>query len=223
MLRTLAQNWDLKVMAVLIAGSLWLFVVSTAKSQVALAAPVEYVGLGDDLVLVGPHRDDVKVELQAARWITARLDPASVRVRVNLGGVREGETVVQLAPDQVQAPPGVTVTRVAPAQLRLAVAPATRQKVRVAAAIQGSPAPGYVVRRVSVEPPAVEIKGPRATVKGGDVVATAPVDVSGRRASVTRTVALALPEAVYPITERTVNVVVDIRAEDEMRERGSKR
>jgi YbbR domain-containing protein len=48
-------------------------------------------------------------------------------------------------------------------------------------------------------------------------VDTLPVDVSGRREAVTRTVGLVLPESIYPVDRRTVEVTVDIRPEETMR------
>jgi hypothetical protein len=42
-------------------------------------------------------------------------------------------------------------------------------------------------------------------------VATAPLNITGLRQSVTRTVGLLLPDSVYPTTQRTVQVTVEIR------------
>jgi hypothetical protein len=42
---------------------------------------------------------------------------------VSLAGVRPGEVVVRLVPDQVTAPSGVTVLRVSPSRLRLTLEP----------------------------------------------------------------------------------------------------
>jgi len=70
---------------------------------------------------------------------------------------------------------------------------------------------------VVVEPATVQIKGPRTTIELRTAVDTLPVDVSGRREAVTRTVGLALPESVYPVDRRTVEVTVDIRPEETTR------
>src|SRR3989442_8584532 len=115
MVRRLLANWELKLLSVVIAFALWLVVVGGGKSQLAVAAVVEYTGLDGDLVLVGRPRDTVDVELEAARWAVTRLTPGAVRVRANLSGMREGENVVALSPDLVQTPPGVAVRRSPPA------------------------------------------------------------------------------------------------------------
>src|SRR5438445_669642 len=122
MVRRLLANWELKLLSVVIAFALWLVVVGGGKSQLAVAAVVEYTGLDGDLVLVGRPRDTVDVELEAARWAVTRLTPGAVRVRASLSGMREGENVVALSPDLVQTPPGVVVRRVTPARLQVRLA-----------------------------------------------------------------------------------------------------
>src|SRR5438445_506525 len=61
MVRRLLANWELKLLSVVIAFALWLVVVGGGKSQLAVAAVVEYTGLDGDLVLVGRPRDTVDV------------------------------------------------------------------------------------------------------------------------------------------------------------------
>ena len=78
MVRRLLANWELKLLSVVIAFALWLVVVGGGKSQLAVAAVVEYTGLDGDLVLVGRPRDTVDVEVEAARWAVTRLTPGAV-------------------------------------------------------------------------------------------------------------------------------------------------
>src|SRR5256886_11204766 len=101
MVRRLLANWELMLLSVVTAFALWLVVAGGGKSQLAVAAVVEYTGLDGDLVLVGRPRDTVDVELEAARWAVTRLTPGAVRVRASLSGMREGENVVALSPDQI--------------------------------------------------------------------------------------------------------------------------
>ena len=214
MLAVLRRNWQLKLGAVLVAFALWLFVGSRDKSQVSVAAAVEYVGLEGDRVLVGKPQDIVDVQLEAPRWAMTRITPDNVRVRVDLARVGDGESVVPLSPAHVEAPPGAAVTGLSPAWLRVAVTSALVKSVRVVPQIQGSPAPGHVVARVVADPPVVEVKGPRPSLERRSAIPTAPVDVSGSRESVTQPVGLLLPDSIYPTRDRTVQVTVDIRAEE---------
>src|SRR2546425_4436809 len=141
MVRRLLANWELKLLSVVIAFALWLVVVGGGKSQLAVAAVVEYTGLDGDLVLVGRPRDTVDVELEAARWAVTRLTPGAVRVRASLSGMREGENVVALSPDLVQTPPGVVVRRGPPAPPHGKVAGAGAQTPRGGPPNPGPPQP----------------------------------------------------------------------------------
>ena len=213
MLAGLARNWELKVLALILAVVVWFFVVSADRSQFGFAAPVEYVGLEPGMVLVGTPREAVDVQVEAARWAAARLTPADVRVRVDLTRAREGDNTLQLSADAVQAPAGVSVVRVSPNWVRVAIATAATRALRVVPQLRGSPPSDVQVGRVVVEPAIVQVKGPRTTIEGRATVETAPVDVTGLRQSVTRTVGLLLPDSVYPTTQRTVQVTVEIRSD----------
>ncbi len=217
MLRFLTRHWELKLIAVVIAFTLWFFVATSERSQVELATSVEYVGLAPHLVLVAGQRESVDVEVRAIRSVVARLSPETVRVRADLTGLEAGESIVQLTPSDVQAPPGATVIRIAPARLQLTVAPAATGAVTVVPQVRGQPAAGYAIQRVSVEPPSVRIKGPRSTIETRGEVSTLPIDVSGSRRTVAQSVGLMLPASTYSTREGTVRVTVEI-AEDGMSE-----
>jgi YbbR domain-containing protein len=145
--RWLVHNWELKLLALLVAAIVWFFVVSADRSQLGFAAPVEYVGLDGSHVVLGTPRETVDVQVEAARWAAARLTPASVRVRVDVSKLREGEHLVPLSTEQVEAPAGVQVLRVWPAAVRLTLASAAVKQVRVVPKLLGTPAAGWASSR----------------------------------------------------------------------------
>jgi YbbR domain-containing protein len=211
MLRALSDDWQLKLLALLLAVALWFFVGRSERTEVALALPVEYVGLEGPLTLDGPRREMVDVQLQTTRWAASQVSPATVRVRVDVSGLHEGDNLVHLVPESVQVPPGVRVTRLTPAWATVRATRAATRTVQVVPQVQGRPAADHVLGPIVVDPATVEIKGPRTTIEGRTAIETLPVDVSGRRAPVTQTVGLALPDSVYPVDRRTVSVTVEIR------------
>ena len=209
-MRLVVDHWELKLMAVLIACTLWFFVATSEQAQLALATPVEYIGLEPALVLVGGPRESVDIEVRAVRSVVARLGPETVRVRVDLTGLQAGESVVDVTPSDVQVPPGATVRRITPARLYLVAAPATTRAVNVVPQIRGAPAPGFTIQRVHVEPSAVTIKGPRSTIESRGEISTLPVDVSGSRRSLNQSVGLMLPASTYLTREQAVRVTVEL-------------
>ncbi|MBI1846754.1 MAG: YbbR-like domain-containing protein, partial [Candidatus Rokubacteria bacterium] len=75
---------------------------------------------------------------------------------------------------------------------------------------------GTTVDRIVVDPAAVQVEGPRSTIETKDAVETLPVNVAGRRSTLTQSVGLALPEFVYPTRDRSVQVIVEITPEASM-------
>ena len=215
MARWLRHDWQLKLVALAVAIGVWFLVVSGDRSHVSFAAPVEYVGVGEGLVLVGSPPYPVDLQVDAPRWAAAQLSPTSVRVRVNLAALGEGEHAVPLGAEHVQVPAGVRITRITPSWLRVTLARTTTRTVRVVPQIRGTPAPRHALYGVQVEPANVEVRGPRSTIEMRDTVETVPVDVSGSRERVSQGVALLLPDGVYPTSQRTVQVTIDIRREDD--------
>jgi YbbR domain-containing protein len=213
----LVREWPLKLLAVAIAATTWVVVVSRDRGPIAAVVPIEYVGLPPGLVLTAIPRDTAEVQLAVARWALGHFRPEALRLRVDLRGSDEGERMVALRAADVEAPPGVRVGRVAPARVRVDLARVSEATLRVVPVVRGVPAPGHRVAGVRVDPKAVQVKGPRSTIEARDSVQTAPVDVGGSRSSVSRSVTLALPDAVSPLTNDRVYVTVDSQAAESAR------
>lgn len=209
----LRDHWAFRCLALAIAVAIWAVVATRDRAFVAASVAIDYVGLPAHLVVSGGHPDTADVDVSVARWAQRRFRPDLLRVRVDLRGAGEGDHVVTVAAGDVQAPPGVRVRGVDPARVRVHVSSALEAKLRVIPIVQGAPAPGHRVAGVSVDPIAVVVKGPRSTIEARDSVQTIPIDVAGRRSSVTRSVGLAFPDAVSALGTGSVKVTVDIRAE----------
>jgi len=220
-LRGLFEHWELKLLSLCVAFTLWLFVVGGEKGEVVLAAPVEYLNIPSGLILGGSAPDAVDVQVEGLRSALQRLTGDDLRVQVSVARLGPGDAMVPLHPDQVLAPRDVTVLRVSPARIRLVLEPVTTAEVRVVPQLTGSPEPGYRVARVSVEPPTVEVRGPRSEVAGQQDVQTSPIDISGARGPITRRAELIpAPGAVRLTKRRSVDVTVEVREERDMHERG---
>jgi len=213
-LRGLLRYWELKLLSLVIAFTLWLFVVGGEKGEIVLSARVEYLNVPSGLMLAGPAPDTVDVQVQGSRSALRRLTSDDFRAQVNVARVGAGDALVALHPDQVLGPRDVTVLRVSPARLRLTLEPVATAEVRVVPQLTGSPEPGYRVARVSVAPPTVEVRGPRSEVASRPRVQTSPIDISGVRGPITRRAELIpAPGAVRLTPRRSVDVTVEVREE----------
>jgi hypothetical protein len=160
-LRAVVRHWELKLLSLGVAVTLWFFVVGGEKSEIMLSARLEYVNVPPGLTLVVPPPETIDVLVQGLRTTLPRLTPEDLRAEVNLARLPAGEAVVQLVPDNVLKPRGVSVLRVSPSRVHLALEPIATAEVRVVPRLTGTPEPGYRVGGVSIKPPMVEVRGPR--------------------------------------------------------------
>ena len=116
------RHWELKLLALAFSAGLWVFVMTSEKTNLVVFLPLELDPVPAGLVVTGKSPESVEVQLHGLRSALTRVSPESLRVRVSLAGARPGDLVVSLGPEQIVVPPGVSVLRVTPAVLRVALA-----------------------------------------------------------------------------------------------------
>ena len=115
----LTRHWELKLLALVVSMVLWLFVMTSEKSDVVVAAPVELAGIPPGLEVTSDRPDSVDVQLHGLRGPLLHLGPDRVKARLSLAGSKPGEVVLRVLPEQITVPPGVTVVRVNPSRIRV--------------------------------------------------------------------------------------------------------
>lgn len=205
------RNWQLKLLALVLAVSLWVFVVTAEKTEVVVALPIELHSVPPGLEVVGDRPERAEVHLSGLRTSLARLASEPVRARLSLVGARPGEMVLRLQPDHLELPRGVTAVRISPATVRVTIDTSRSARVKVLPRLSGVVAPGHRVAAVKVIPEEVEIAGPASQVDRIDQVFTEPVDISGESGRLERTVSIVpLGDAIRVAGTRTARVVVEV-------------
>jgi YbbR domain-containing protein len=158
--------------------------------------------LSPDQVLVSGPEDLVKRVKSAV---------ATVNLSGAVGGVRQSYSLVA-RDDRGFIVAGVSLE---PSSAAVEIVVEQRQFERLVAispSLRGSPAAGYNVTAVEVDPPSVTLLGPVDILNATSVVLTDDVDVSGASSDLFRTVALRLPTSVSISGNATVSVRVRIAA-----------
>ena len=120
-IRFIARHWELKLLALAFSAGLWVFVMTSEKTNLVMSLPLELDLVPPGLVVTGERPESVEVQLHGLRSALSRVSPESIRVRVSLAGAHAGDVAVSLGPEQVVVPPGVSVLRVNPAVVRVAL------------------------------------------------------------------------------------------------------
>jgi YbbR domain-containing protein len=192
--KLLGGDAALKLVSVALAVGLWFVIAGKPTAERGLAVPVELRNVPRDLELTGDPVNTVDVRVRASPGLINSLDPGAIRATIDLAGALEGERIVQLGPDQIQAPQGFRVVKITPSLLTLNLERTVRKKVPVRPRVIGRPAAGFEIAEITSNPAEVQISGPRSRVQEVESAFTEPVSVAGAETTVTDTVNVGLED-----------------------------
>jgi YbbR domain-containing protein len=186
------RHVGLKVLSVALAVLLWMIVSGEETVERGLRVPLELQQVPGGLELTGEVPATVDVRVRGASGTLSRVSTGDVVAVLDLRSARSGRRLFPLTPDQVRAPFGVEVVQVQPSAVAMAFEPSASRQVPVVPAVDGRPAPGYVVGPMTADPKEVEVIGPESAVRRVTEALTEPVSVSGARDHVRQSVILGL-------------------------------
>jgi len=205
------RHFGLKVLAIALAVLLWLTVAGEHTVERSLRVPLEFRNVPPALEIVGDAPDNVDIRVRGSSALLSRLQAGEIVAVLDLASARAGSRLFHIRNDEVRAPFGVEVTQVLPATLAIDLEKSTRRTVPVKPALQGEPAAGYVVGRVSSEPSTVEIIGPESRVKQISEATTEPVSVEGTRTRVRDILTIGISDSsIHLVQPQSATVIVEI-------------
>jgi YbbR domain-containing protein len=173
--------------------------------------PLEFRNIPDGIEIVGNAPDSVDVRIRGASAVLSRVQGGEIVAVLDLGSARAGSRLFPIRADEVRAPFGIEVAQVTPSTLALELEKSARRQVPVLPAIDGDPAPGYVVGKWTVDPPTVEIVGPDSRVRQVAEATTEPVTVKDAKSRVRDNVTVGVADSSVRLAEaQSANVIVEI-------------
>jgi YbbR domain-containing protein len=204
-------NAWLKLLSIGLALMLWMVVSGEEKVERGLRVPLELTQVPAGLELLGDIPATVDVRVRGASGTLSRVGAGDVVAVLDLHTAQPGRRLFPLTPEQVRVPFGVEIVQVQPSALTMAFEPSASRQLPVVPAVDGRPAPGFVVGPLSAEPRAVEVIGPESAVKRATEVVTEPVSVAGARTHVKQTAIIGLLDPALRLKNaRSANVTVQI-------------
>lgn len=186
------RHLGLKVLSLGLALLLWMVVSGEETVERGLRVPLELLQVPAGLELTGEVPATVDVRVRGASGTLSRVSTGDVVAVLDLRSARSGRRLFPLTPDQVRVPFGVEVVQVQPSAIAMAFESSASRQVPVVPAVDGRPAPGYVVGQMTADPKTVEVIGPETAVRRVTEALTEPVSVSGARDHVRQSVILGL-------------------------------
>ncbi|MEN3338172.1 MAG: hypothetical protein V7647_1848 [Acidobacteriota bacterium] len=205
------RHLGLKLTAVALATLLWLTVAGDHLVERSMRVPLEFRNIPPTLEIVGDPPTSVDVRLRGSSALLSRIEPREIVAVLDLGSARPGSRMFHLRNDEVRSPYGVEVAQVVPGTIALDMEKSARRTLPVVPALDGQPAPGFILGRVSVDPETVEVAGPDSRLRRLTGATTEPVDVSGARARVSDVVTVGIADsAVRLVKAQNARVTIDV-------------
>jgi YbbR domain-containing protein len=176
----LQQNLGLRIIALLLAVGLWIFVNAGQHNSVApFNIPVSYRGLPPGFVITNDHPDFVKIQVSGPQTLLSLVDPSRLVLKIDLGGVGVGQASYKIGLESFNVPRGTAVTSISPSQIVLDIDKIVIRDLPVHVAIAGTPADGYRIGSIETTPPRVKVRAPSRELINLETVDAEAVDVTG--------------------------------------------
>jgi len=206
----ITNNWQLKIVSLVLAVMLWMAVANQASSEIGLEVPLEYRNIPRRLEITGDMTNTVQVRLRGSSSLIKDITAKDVSTMIDLGKMTSGEKNVPLSPQNVQAPFGAEVIRVNPSSVRFNLERTITKTIPVVPAIQL--ADGYELGKLEVSPPQVQIEGPESRVNTLNSIATVAIRVDRGKSRVEQTADLDVPDPQIRLLHPSpVSVRVEVR------------
>jgi YbbR domain-containing protein len=189
------RNLGLKFLSTIIACLLWLMVAGERVVERVLRAPVEFQNLPAGLELVGIPPDTVEVRLRGSSGALSRMASGDMAAVLDLRTARPGRRLFHVTPSQITVPYGIEVVQVGPSTLTVEFEMTGFRTVPIEPVIEGKPADGFEVTKVTTEPRTVEVTGPESALKRLENAVTEPVSVVNENRPVKESVTIGVPDA----------------------------
>lgn len=205
------RNLGLKFLSVGLATLLWFAVIGEHVVERGLRVPLEFQNIPASLEILGNPPSTVDVRVRGTSGLLSRLQPGEVAAILDLETARGGSRLFHLRTDQVRVPFGVEVAQVMPATIALELERAGSRVVPVVPAVDGDPAPGFVVGAVTADPATVDVVGPESHVRQLSAATTETVLIENASETVRDVVTIGVTDASLRLREpRSAVVSVEI-------------
>lgn len=186
------RHFGLKLLSLGLALLLWLTIAGEATVERGLRVPLELQEFPAGLELQGDLPATVDVRVRGTSGALGRVSPGDIVAVLDLRGARPGRRLFHLTREQVRAPFGVEIMQVTPPTVTMTFETSASKSVPVVPEIDGRPAAGFVVGKITADPATVDIVGPASSVEGASEALTEPVIITGARAAVQEDVTVGL-------------------------------
>jgi YbbR domain-containing protein len=181
----LRNNMSIKLISILVAVLLWMYVISEQNPYIIHIyrdVPVKLNNLdtANFALKEGEAGFKVSVRVRGRRATISELTKSEIKAEVNLRGRMEGENLIPVA---VTVPDNVELLDINPPEIMVTLETIIEKQVPIVVRLTGTPAGGFAAMDPSAKPGEAVLKGARSVVESVKS-AFVSVDISGKNRDV---------------------------------------
>lgn len=203
----MTNNLMLKIISVVLAIGLWLYVYTSDYTEMSFNVPVKVVNLNENLVAIN-ESGLVNVVLRGPNFSLKSISFNDIKINVDGSNFEVGKMSYRIRLNEIKVPAGITVIKVEPSEIHFTIDKLIKKKVKVNPTFIGEPLKGYKVESVKVNPEYVELQGSERLLSKLEYVDTFPINLSSRYEPLVYSVGLKLPEGSKVIDNNLVEIIV---------------
>lgn len=179
MFKLLTENWTLKIISLIFALLLWMFIMGERRLEVGYRVPLELQNIPKSLMVANEVPSMVDVRVSGPRTLQMKVSPNDISIIVDLTDLQPGLTTFKRLEERLNLPSGLRVTRLSPSFIDLKLERVKQKLVPIKIAFTGEPLAGFEVSDSKVVPDEVLIEGAETELKSVSEVTTEKVDLTG--------------------------------------------
>jgi YbbR domain-containing protein len=180
----ITKNKTIKVISLILAIILWVFVKSKSGGEVGLVVPLEFYRVPPSLIATNVTDEAINVRITGSVIQLQRLPTREMRARIDLSRARPGTNSFDILPDNFNISKALDITQISPSSVKVDLDHVIEKTIHVKPVVQGKPARGYRVSKITVDPPYINMQGARSQLIGLKEMLTEEVDISDLKETV---------------------------------------
>jgi YbbR domain-containing protein len=213
MLRLVTDNWALKLISLVFALILWMFIMGERRLEVGYPVPLHLQNIPETLMVANEVTSLVDVRISGPRTLLMKVNPNDMAIGVDLTDLKPGVTTFKRLEERLNIPSGLRVTRLSPSFVDIKLERIREKRVPIKVLLTGEPIEGFRVSGLKAVPERALVEGAESELKRVAEVTTEPVDLDGVNESFSLIVPL-LHDGIYTRfkDEKTTEIMVEIEA-----------
>lgn len=201
-----------KILAILIAVSLWFVANLQHDVEKNIMIDVNYTNLPKGLIVVNNPPEKLNIRVRGPRSRLSSLSSKDMVFTIDLSNLTIGASIFEIRTDQLIPPRDVQVTGISPSEINLDVDRLVQKRVSVEPVLE-PPDKGYeIAGKPQVTPETVDITGPEKLLRTIKSVGTDPVSLKGEKSRFSIEVPIRPPYSLVEVAGgNTVKVTIDIK------------